>query len=797
MAWFSAASLVADTPKTPTAGASRPPVTIQFWGLPENGLYQGLIRALSDFEAQHPAVKVERGSTGGQQAGMDPQKLMTSFVAGTPPDLVYMDRFELAGWAARGVFRPLDDLFESDKIDREDIYPACLGEVVYDGKIYGMPWNTDSRVLWVNMDILEKAGYTTPPGDWDELRTMAGKLTVRDSHGRIERVGFAPLIGNSWLYLFGWLNGGEYVSPDGRTITMTNPQVVGALEWMDGTYKSIGGYTAIGDFAASAQSEGVSDPFLAGKIVMKIDGNWNLDYVAKFKPDMNFRLVPPPAPRGHPSVSWSGGFCWSIPRNAPHLKEAWMLARFLSSEECWLKYGAYQEEANRRKAAAQGLKAGFYIPQLSSSKSVNKAQLAKFGATMPPRVREGFEVCVDTLNVCLNRPVIPVGRQLWDELARATDQVLSTGANAQAALETGQRRVQAELDRHYTPNPAPTFSMGKAVLAGFAIVMAGIFAVWGAAGARWHWTPRTRAEARAGLVFASPWLVGFFALMLGPMLASLIMSLSEYNVITSARWVGLGNFARMFGSTTTSDGASAPTDPLFWKSLKNTLFATAVGVPLGIVVSLGLALLVNKEVRGIRLYRTLFYLPVVVPAVSTAILWMWLLNNETGLTGALLSPILKWFGHEPISFFADPNYAGLGVVLMVTWGAGGSMVIWLAGLKGIPSTYYEAASIDGAGRISQFFRITLPLLSPYMFFNVIMGIIGWLQIFTQAYVIVVPPPYGPDDSLLYYVMYLFVHGFQYFNMGYACAMAWVLFVIVALLTLFQFKIAPRWVHYDQ
>src|SRR5690606_28146764 len=154
----------------------------------------------------------------------------------------------------------------------------------------------------------------------------------------------------------------------------------------------------------------------------------------------------------------------------------------------------------------------------------------------------------------------------------------------------------------------------------------------------------------------------------------------------------------------------------------------------------------------------------------------------------VLSPILSWLGLKPISFFANPALSRLGVILLVTWGAGASMIIWLAGLKSIPRTYYEAAAIDGAGPVRQFFTVTLPLLSPYLFFNMVMGIIGWLQIFVQPYVFIVPPGYGPGDSMLYYMIYLFAQGFSYFNMGIACAMAWILFVIVALLTLFQFKL---------
>lgn len=778
-------------------------VTLQLWGLPEQDMFAGIHQTITEYEHSHPGLHILLGTPGGQTEANDPQKMMTAFIAGKPPDLVYMDRFELAGWASRGVFLSLDSLYDRDKLDRADLYPAALAECTFEGKTYGLPTSMDARTLWVNMDVLEKFGYHRPPRDWDELAEMSRRITVRSANGQFETIGFAPTFGNAHLCMYAWLNGAEFATADGRRVTLDDPRIAEALGWMERTYAGIGGRKALEDFNSSSQLQGLAEPFLAGRLAMRIDGNWGLDYIAKYKPDMNFRCVPPPPPKGKPNASWSGGFCWSIPANAAHTEEAWALAKYLCSVEGWMRIGELQAVANAQRAAAEGLGKGYYIPLLSCSRKVNAANVDRFVSKLPKPVRDAYMAHVDLLPVCKFRPVIPVGRMLWDEHLRAQDEVLFGGAKPEVALASAQRRVQAELDHFYEARQiaaAPgrgRFDLARTFWIVFGGVIALIGAIWLAAASRWKWTPRTTGEARAGFLFASPWLLGFVVLMLGPMLASLLMAFTEYNMISPARWIGLGNFHKMLGFMRSPDGTPTPVDPLFYKSLANTALVTALGVPLGMIVSLGLALLVNREVRGVRIYRTLFYLPVVIPTVCTALLWMWLLNNETGVSGALLVPLLRKLGMEPISFFGDSRYCAIAMVLMLTWGAGGSMVIWLAGLKGIPRTYYEAAAIDGAGRAAQFFGVTLPMLSPYIFFNLVMGIIGWLQIFTQAYVITAPPPYGPNDSLLFYVVYLFVQGFQYFNMGIACAMAWILFVIVAMLTLFQFKLAPRWVHYDQ
>ncbi|MFH0794710.1 MAG: ABC transporter permease subunit, partial [bacterium] len=417
-----------------------------------------------------------------------------------------------------------------------------------------------------------------------------------------------------------------------------------------------------------------------------------------------------------------------------------------------------------------------------------------------PHLEQAFQTFVGLLEVSRTRPVTPVGQELWNEHARAIDQALLGLATPEVALREATKRVQFQLDAIVSPLDHPTFNLGKAVFAVTAAILAGVaFFVClriSRLRKRGQLTRMTRQELAAGLLFISPWLIGFLLFFLVPMVTSLILVFANYDVLHSPRFVGGENFQNLLGFHRTEQGRLAPNDVLFWKSLWNTLYIAILAVPITQMVSLGLALLLNTEIRGVRIYRTAFYLPVIVPTVATAILWMWLLNPQTGLLNPVFNTFLAPFGLRMPTWFDDPDWARPGVVLLLVWSCGSAMIIWLAGLKSIPNVYYEAVEMDGASSLDRFFFITLPLLTPYLFFNLVIGLIGTLQLFTEAYVLVVPPSIGPGDSLLLYVYYLFLNGFSYFRMGYACALAWLLFVIIFALTWFQFKLAPRWVHYD-
>jgi multiple sugar transport system permease protein len=263
------------------------------------------------------------------------------------------------------------------------------------------------------------------------------------------------------------------------------------------------------------------------------------------------------------------------------------------------------------------------------------------------------------------------------------------------------------------------------------------------------------------------------------MIASLLLSFCKYDVLTTLEWIGIGNYKQMFNTD------------LFWKALYNTLYWVILGVPLRQASALLLALLTNQKIKGKPLFRTIFYVPSVVSGVALAMLWVWLFEPSIGLINTMLRTLgIK----NPPLWLGSEEWAKPALIIMSLWGVGQGMVIYLAGLQDIPIQLYEAAEIDGAGVWHKFWKITIPLLTPSIFFNFIMGIIGSFQIFTQAYVMTRG---GPAYSTYFYVLYIYDEGFQYMHMGYASALAWILFLVILFFTLLQLKSSRRWVVYER
>jgi len=283
-----------------------------------------------------------------------------------------------------------------------------------------------------------------------------------------------------------------------------------------------------------------------------------------------------------------------------------------------------------------------------------------------------------------------------------------------------------------------------------------------------------------GLAFISPWLIGFLGLTLYPILASLYYSFCEYRVLTPPRWVGLRNYIELF---TDHD--------YFLPSLANTAYMF-IELPIALVLSVSIALLLNQRLRGMALFRTLYYLPSVVPTVAASILWLWLLNPEYGL----VNKTLEWLHLPTTEWLQSPVWSKPAFIVLDLWMIGGGIVIYLAALQGVPEHLYEAAELDGASAWCKTWHITLPAISPVIFFNLILGVIGTFQYFTQAFLMTGVPPGGPANSTLFYALYLFQNAFTYFRMGYACAMAWVLFILTLLATLLIFRTSARWVYYE-
>lgn len=284
-------------------------------------------------------------------------------------------------------------------------------------------------------------------------------------------------------------------------------------------------------------------------------------------------------------------------------------------------------------------------------------------------------------------------------------------------------------------------------------------------------------ESAAFYLFILPWLVGFLLFHAGPIIISLYYSFTQYNILTPPWFIGVQNYVDLLA------------DSSFYKSLYNTIYYTLLAVPLGVVVPLLVAVLLNQRVTGLSIYRTIYYLPSIVPLVASAILWMWLFQPQWGL----INSILRMLNINGPLWLASPEWSKPALIIMAVWASGNTVIIYLAGLQSIPRSLLEAAEIDGASRFRRFWNITLPLLTPTIFFTLVIGIINSFQVFTQAYIMT---DGGPAESTLFYVLYLFRNAFVSFRMGYASAMAWILFVIILVFTVWQLYLSKHWVHYD-
>ncbi len=293
-------------------------------------------------------------------------------------------------------------------------------------------------------------------------------------------------------------------------------------------------------------------------------------------------------------------------------------------------------------------------------------------------------------------------------------------------------------------------------------------------------------EHLEGYLFISPWILGMVLFALGPILASFGLAFTRWNLFTEPEYVGWANFQKLAH------------DPLFYKSVFNTIYYTVFAVPLGLVLALGLAMLVNHRLRGVNFFRTAFFLPNVVAGIAMLLLWKWLFDPNFGLINLFLDwtglmAVFEWIGIGRPQWISSRAGAMPGMIFMSIWGLGGSMMIFLAGLQNIPRELIEAAELDGAGPWKRFRYVTVPLLTPTIFFLTMVGVIASLQIFNQAYVMTQG---GPAHATLFYVLYLFQTAFERFQMGYACAMALVLFVITLIVSLIQLAMGKKWVHYQ-
>lgn len=298
-------------------------------------------------------------------------------------------------------------------------------------------------------------------------------------------------------------------------------------------------------------------------------------------------------------------------------------------------------------------------------------------------------------------------------------------------------------------------------------------------------------EAIWGAVFVSPWILGLLVFTAGPVLASLYFGFTEFDILGTPKWVGLDNYAQALNLGQVIPAFShLRVDRLVYRSMGNTLLYSGIIVPIGTVSSLLLAILLNQKLRGTYLFRTLFYIPQLIPAIASVMLWKFLMQPRVGLMNSIIQAV----GLRPIGWLTDPSTAMMSVIMIGLWGSigGNRMLIFLAGLQGVPTELYEAADLDGAGAVSKFWNVTLPMISPTLLFNLILGVIGSLQVFTIAFA---ATEGGPSYATWFFALHIYRQAFQYFRMGYGSALAWIFAVVVLFFTWVQLQASEKWVFY--
>lgn len=803
--------------------------TIVFWG--HIALGDDVEILLHRFEQRFPQYRVVMSKAAARDLTGDAQRLMSAIAGGVPPDVVFFDRFAIGQWAARGALTDLkpflvaQDANDPHRLDLAEYYDYAVAEASYrppgssgPAGVYGIPCSTDIRLLFINRDALRQAGLVDaegeprPPKNWDELRDYANRLTIYrvpgDKRSGIARLGFGPMTGNSWLYLYAWQAGGAFMNEDGTRVTMASPPVVRALRYVTDVYDDLGGVGQVKGFE-EVQGTAAMEPFMLGRLAMKIDVDSAMNHIADWRPDLDFMLVPAPMPQdrldaGEKPVAWSGGYAFVVPSTARQKQGAFELIKFLRSWEAVELAQAGKQE--QRQAEGRLFLPGIEVNRVYFDRLVKK--YIDGDPTLPRSFKGAYETMRAMLPNTRVRPVTAVGQLLWAQQVRATDAATRHSLAAEAkragvdeiefALRTMQQPVQVELDKHLAP-PPPAVVNWRPYLWGYAALVAAPFALMLIVFRKRRVEHGyKRRELAAAMLFASPWMIGFVVLVGGPIVFSVVFSFTQYDVLNEARYVGLKNYAEVIS------------DPIFYRSLLNTAFMI-VAVPIGMIVSLSIAMLLNHGVRLIGFYRAAYYVPAIIPLVASSLMWVWAFNPNHGLinscliwlydTSAMqaLERAIGALTGDPFHFtlplwLQDKDWSKPSIIVMRVWAAGAAIIIWLAGLQSIPQELYEAATVDGAGPWQRFRNVTVPMLSPYILFNLIIGLIATMQIFGEAYIMTEG---GPADSTLFYAYYLFKNAFQYFRMGYASALAWILFLVVLSLTLSQLWLSKRWVHYEQ
>ena len=732
-----------------TSGARTPAgrVPIRYWDKWTGFEKDAMQSVVDDFNAAQDRIVVDFLSVSDVV-----QKTLLATAGGVPPDLAGVWAANLVEFADKQALMPLDDLARGTSVNRDRYLSVYWDMGVYQGHLWGVPSTPTTTALYWNKDLFRAAGLDPerPPRTIAELDAYARKLTTLE-RGHVTRMGFLPGSPPDWPFFWVHFFDGQ-LWDGGARITLDTIENRRAFEWIQSYPKRLG-VSALQDLSSGfGNLSSPQDPFLSGQLAMVFQGVWLASYLLQYAPKMEFGAAPFPVFRpGDPPVTYVDSDMLVIPRGSPHPREAFEFMRYLSRQAATEKLNLGQQKNSPLREVSPAFLSGHKHPHIR----LFQALASSPRAVGQPKMSLWWEY---------RREIENVFQRVW--LMRATPA---------EALGDAQRRMQKRWDQTRDRAGLPVSpALGKVPLAVSGLVLA-LALGWFWRARRRENSVRTNRSLRTGLLFFSPWGIGLLAFLVYPLAASLVYSFCDYSVLTSPRWVGLANFADFF------------TDDVLWIALKNTLLYVVLALPLGLAFSFFAALMLDAGVRGTGIYRTLIFLPSLTPVVASAMTWMWIFNSQYGVLNHLLGKFT--FGLlGPLPWLADPGTALPSLVLMSFWSVGQVVVILLAAMQDVPTVLYEAADIDGAGWWRKVWHITVPLTSPVILFNVVIGIIGALQLFTQPFLMTEG---GPARATLTTTMRLYQNAFVFLRMGYASAMVCVLFLVILLAFLGLTALAVR------
>jgi ABC-type sugar transport system permease subunit/ABC-type glycerol-3-phosphate transport system substrate-binding protein len=774
------------------------PITLRFSVWDGDESLKVIRKIITRFENENPGIKIKLENN--PDYNVYHQKMLVEYAANTAPDVAMMDPAHFQALATRGAILPLNQFFsKTPGFNINDYYKPIVDAHSLDGKIYVLPRDiAPEGLIYYNKKEFDEAHIPYPDGSWTwdfherpELKQkdflwVMHQLTKLGKDGNPTQYGYLAAYPGLAADTFMWSYGARPENNDSHPtkVLYDTPEMIKVYDFYCdlSLHKK---WMVSNNEVTNVMQQGAETIFVAGKTAMFQNGIWEVPNIRRdMKPgskdffDWDIAMFPAYA-NGHRAFP-TGGSGYSIFSSTKYPDAAWKFTRYMAGPvamEAMARAGIAQP-AIRKVALTDAWIPGPNTPldqQWPHSRIVTDQDVpfVKFGPTAEywPEIQSMIDARRDSIYNGLISPA--------------------------QGLKLGTDEAQNRLDSLLKEETLPPFNwpvgMGLAVF----IVAAILIGIYLPERGR-RFTTRQKRENLAAYKFLSPWLIGLAVFTIGPMILSLLMSFMKWDMIGEAKFRGLHNYSEAFTE-----------DPRFWVSMRVTAIYTLIATPMGIFVAFLLALLLNQRVRGVPLFRAMFYVPSIASTVALTLVTRKILSPDNGLMNSIIySPFLNktlhlgdlmssFAGtpHDQVNWLGNEHTTMISLVLLSLFGVGGSMIVLLAGLQGIPQFYYEAATVDGASAWHRLRNITVPLLTPSIFFTLVTGFIGSFQVFTQVYIITNGNGGGPNNSMLVYMVTLYSAAFQSLRMGYAAALAWVLFAVILGFTLIQFK-ASKWVYYE-